>query len=497
MKWFVWLCLLIAVAGPLLLGSGILATQYVFQEPAQVTWSRYLLPEFLWQRQKYPSMRWAFDLLEPLVRHRDPRLHFIAFENAPPLDRPSSWTSPLFGPQLSKIEEPIVAGRKIVAVTTVQELKTAIASARPGEVIQIEPGTYTFSGTNIAIAASGEADLPITLRADTLGTVLLRFALLEGFHVQAPFWNFENLVIEGVCKNDSRCEHAFHVVGAASGVVIRNNWVANFNAAIKVNGKDGRFPDDGLILENAFINERPRATDNPVAVLDFVAASRWHVRRNVIADFAKAGGNHTSYGAFFKGAGTDNVFEQNLVRCEWRHGGGARVGFSFGDGGTARRHCRDGQCQVEHMNGIARNNIIMDCPNDVGIYLYKSAQTAIINNALINTRGIDIHLSGGGSSIANNIIDGRILARDGSTYSGASNIVNPKKAMLLGKVTDDLYVDPEGGDLHLRTPKAVQGRGSPIVYGGQDLCDRPYEVTPPDIGPFQYRPEMACSPVIP
>jgi hypothetical protein len=42
-------------------------------------------------------------------------------------------------------------------------------------------------------------------------TCTLRFFLLEGFKVVAPFWIIENLVIEGTCHSDGDCEHAFHV----------------------------------------------------------------------------------------------------------------------------------------------------------------------------------------------------------------------------------------------------------------------------------------------
>src|SRR3546814_4894238 len=86
------------------------------------------------------------------------------------------------------------------------------------------------------------------------------------------------------------------------------------------------------------------------------SASRWTVRKNLIADFAKAGGDGVSYGAFFKGAGEGNVFEQNVVRCEWRHHGGIRIGFSFGGGGTAQRFCRNNSCTNEHYDGVARSN---------------------------------------------------------------------------------------------------------------------------------------------
>lgn len=478
-------------------GAAVLATQYLFQEPAQVTWSRYLVPEFLWQRQKYPSARWAFDLVEPLIHREDTRTRFVRFSDGPALNGPASWSNDQVGPQLSGLPALLAAPRETIKAMKTEDLLSALRQAQPGTVIELLPGVYDFSGTKLTANIPGKSELPIVVRAAELGSVRLRFSLLEGFHVLAPHWAFENLVIEGTCRRDSRCEHAFHVVGNATGTVIRNNWVMNFNAAVKVNGKDGVFPDNGLITHNAFINGRPRDTDKPVAVLDFVGPSGWRVRWNVIADFAKAGGNHTSYGAFFKGAGENNVFEQNLVRCEWAHGGGARIGFSFGDGGTGRRFCRDaGQCKAEHRNGIARNNVIMNCPNEVGIYVYKSTGTVIHNNALINTRGIDLRHTASDASIVNNVIDGRILARDGARFSADANILSRLKAALLSNVSKEIYADVANGDLRLADQNALVGRGVAIDGEVSDLCGQPYRQAAPDIGPIQYHLDLACRPVL-
>ena len=144
-----------------------------------------------------------------------------------------------------------------------------------------------------------------------------------------------------------------------------------------------------------------------------------------------------------------------------------RIGFSFGGGGTSRPYCRDRQCTVEHRGGIARSNVIMNCPNDVGIYLYKSADATIHNNALINTRGIDVKDSASYANIMN-IIDGRILARDGGTVSKARNIISDLKAAVLAKVSAGLYANAEQGDLRTGDLKAVLGRGMPLDGAGRD-----------------------------
>lgn len=491
------LCLAVAVVALLGIGAAALATRYVFQEPAGAVWSRSLLPELLWQKQQHPDLGWAIDLTMDALAADDPRDGFVIHPMASPPGGPEAWTNPIIGPQKADLAGAPPAAGKTVLVTTGEELRTALRKAEPGSVIQVAPGIYRFSEGSIRTKSAGLPGQPITVRAAVLGAARLEFDIVEGFHVSTPHWVFENLAIDGVCASDSACEHAFHVVGGAKDVVIRNNWVTNFNAAIKVNAVQGVTPDDGVIAHNAFINHRPRQTDKPVTPVDIVAASRWRVRKNVIADFAKAEGNRTSYGAFFKGAGEDNIFEQNLVRCEERHSGGARIGFSFGGGGTKPSVCRDGHCAVEHRRGIARHNIIMDCPNDVGIYLNRSAETLIHNNLLVNTRGIDVRFPDSDAVIVNNVIDGRILAREGARYTDEDNVLSRLKAAFLSKVSGGLYADPANGDFRLQEAASLAGPGAPLEDGGLDLCGQPVDARKPAIGPIQYTTDMACVPVFP
>src|SRR3546814_11478006 len=96
-----------------------------------------------------------------------------------------------------------------------------------------------------------------------------------------------------------------------------------------------------------------------------------------------------------------------------------------------QRFWRNNSCTNEHYDGVARSNVIIDCPNDVGIYLNKSKGTLIHNNALINTRGIDVRFAGTSALIVNNVIDGRILARSGGQYSQSNNIVEDLKSTRL------------------------------------------------------------------
>ena len=124
-------------------------------------------------------------------------------------------------------------------VNSAEALRSAILTAKPGDRIQILPGVYRFAGNSIEVLKTGTVDSPITVFARNLGDVTLEFNLVEGFRVQAPYWHFENLVVQGVCPTDSDCEHAFHIVGMASGIAVRNCILRDFNAQIKINGEAG------------------------------------------------------------------------------------------------------------------------------------------------------------------------------------------------------------------------------------------------------------------
>jgi hypothetical protein len=139
----------------------------------------------------------------------------------------------------------------------------------------------------------------------------------------------------------------------------------------------------------------------------------------------------------------------------------------------------------------------MNCPNDVGVYLNKSAGTLIHNNLIINTRGVDVRFSESDAVVVNNVIDGRVFARDGGSFSADRNIMDVFDALLLRKSSADLYADPARGDFRLRDLDRILGKGLSLEGAGTDLCDQPYSRSLTDIGPIQYGLAMACTPVLP
>jgi hypothetical protein len=349
------------------------------------------------------------------------------------------------------------------------ELMDALAAAKAGDTITLAPGRYRFSGRSLEAMRPGMEDAPITVRADAFGTVVLEFDLLEGFHVTAPYWVFENLVIRGACASHDACEHAFHVVGGAHHVVIRNNALSDFNAHIKINGSDGRFPDNGRILNNTLTNATPRKTSLPVTPIDLVAASRWLIEGNLLADFVKDGGDATSYGAFAKGGGSDNTFARNVVICEARLRGapGRRVGLSFGGGGSDQAGCRDRRCVVEHENGRMLGNLIASCSDD-GVYVNRSSGSKVLYNTLLDTAGVEIRFPESTAMLSANLIDGAVRVRDdGILRDEGENDTTPVWALYLGwHPVRNLFAD--AGNLDLRFTSAPPPSQSQEVSA--DLC---------------------------
>jgi uncharacterized protein (TIGR03382 family) len=338
----------------------------------------------------------------------------------------------------------------IIDVTTTAELLSAINNAQPGDTIVLADGTYAMTGATCA--ANATALDPITVRgSETLGAHI-ELDALEGFKVSGAHWHFENLDVRGVCANDSDCEHAFHVFGAADGFVLRDSRVLDFNAQLKVNaamvGGVMVMPNDGLVEYNEIADTRGRNTANPTTKLNIDTGNDWIIRGNFIHDAQKLGGDATSYAAFMKSGGKRGLMERNLVVCSLMTMGGTRIGLSFGGGGTAPQFCAPAYdantpCDVEHDGGTMRNNIIANC-SDVGIYLNRGKDSHILYNTLVGTGGIDFRFDTTSGEAAGNVLTSAVRTRDGATMAATMN-----QEDVAVTTFQQWYRQPLLGDLHV------------------------------------------------
>lgn len=351
-------------------------------------------------------------------------------------------------------------------VDSMAALRQAIATAQPGDVIQLAPGHYRLKGHYLKLVRPGTAAAPIAVRAARLGDVVIESSLIEGFNLSAPYWHFENLVFKGM---GNWCEHAIHIVGDGTHLLVRNDRFEDFNAALKINGQNGRFPDDGVVEGNTFTNSKPRRTTSPITPVNLDAASNWEIRDNIITDFVRAGPGGATYGGFAKGAGANNVFERNLVICQWkiRHAPGQQVGLSLGGGGTGLQFRRDkGRSGIEQFGGIIRDNLIVSC-GDVGIYLNRAARSVVTHNTLLDTAGIEVRYPQSAARVADNMVDGIIRTRDDAIAHREDNVTSNLFGLFLGwhPVRHD-FADPATLNLTWRTRPGLV----PNLRPGKDLC---------------------------
>lgn len=332
-----------------------------------------------------------------------------------------------------------------ITVFNVTELLLALKQVSVGQTILVSPGDYVIDQFGISLTKAGSLSQPIRVVAEQLGTVKIHLRG-EGFVVNKPHWQFSNLHLIGHCKKHVNCEHAFHVVGQGQHTVIKNNIMQDFNAMIKVNGIGNNYPDHGLVTQNTFFNTSPRNTINPVTPIDLMHANNWRVVNNFIFDIQKSAGDEVSYAAFFKGGSQNGVFEQNLVICAANLADEyTSIGLSLGGGGSLQAHRRD-KNPAEHVNGVIRNNIIMHCANDVGIYLNRASNSQVHHNTLYNTLGVDVRFEESSAIIGANIISGRIKKRDKGEFTQKDNLI-VKQSFFTGKDNmSDYFIAPDIGD---------------------------------------------------
>ena len=121
-------------------------------------------------------------------------------------DRPASAGPPGLPPSLgaSAVRSGAAPAGSLQHVASLPALIAAIGAAKPGDVIELLPGRYAFSGYAIGVSRPGTAAAPITLRAARLGTAVIESDAVQVFAVSAPFWRFENLVRAGRLRQPLR-----------------------------------------------------------------------------------------------------------------------------------------------------------------------------------------------------------------------------------------------------------------------------------------------------
>jgi hypothetical protein len=348
----------------------------------------------------------------------------------------------------------VVAGRTI-EVLRGDSLKTIIAAARPGDVIELHSGTYAAPG-GLVFRRSGTPDAWIVLRGarGTRPTIDLAGGELA---VGASYVCLENLeVVNGTGNN-------IHVVPRDMGspltcVVIRSvksvEMGRGTGAALKIAGlwKNGA----GAPCERVYVESCELAGSRDNALVDAVGVRRSVVRSCWLHDPMNL--SMKSPGIFFKGGSTEILIEKNLV--SGIHGNAAiMVG---GDTGAKWFDALHAEPKLEGENEVVRNNVVAGC-DDAAIELRGVRGAKILSNTIVVPSSFAIFRltwggGGSGSKIGNDDVE---IANNLVVATG-----RPRYALNTGN--EDVHVR-FGPQLWAGRFAAAEGPGLPRLPGEQDV----------------------------
>jgi hypothetical protein len=267
---------------------------------------------------------------------------------------------------------------RTVRVTSEPELRSAVASLRSGDVVEIVAGTYTLTQVTTfysvdhvtfrGVNADGSAAVSDAVIIQSTGLN----GLLFGFWMQSvQDIHFENLWVRNFRT------HGFIVNGDGTERIFwRNVHLSDIGEHfIKVNpGFDGNGVDDGII-EDSLFEFTTHAFHNFTGAIDIHRGKNWIIRKNTFRNFWHP---DTSVGPVlqFKNFTQDIVVEQNFFLNNFMD-----IAMGFNE---------------PNIRGVVRNNMIArtaTMPNgmpggDVAIAVWdsrpdgQSVGTEILNNTI-------------------------------------------------------------------------------------------------------------------
>lgn len=398
-------------------------------------------------------------------------------------------------------EGPLAPTTNIVNVNTAAAITTAIANAKPGQVITIAPGTYTFN-SNVQVRNHGTSTSKIFLRAATEGTVTLRTNSLEGFVVRGSNWVFENLKIQGACTTATSCEHAVHIVNNADDVIFRNNEFINYSSHFKLNQETVSgvqyMPDRLWIIRNKFYNTVANGFNGPHNPLNIDGGDNHIIRGNIIADFASSLSAKAASAIYPKSGARYMLAEQNLIICKKLVNNSNTVrGIYMGDGtiSSAWPKARPANIYGESVQNTFRNNVILNCNgsgSSAGIFVGDDSGSKILHNSNINSKPMFIGAKMYTTTTNRQILPTQIrrnVINNGLTYWGDANtrVMQIVDNFTMTNTTQTgLFVAPLSGNLTVQyLGSGLSNRVNTETAAQYDFCGNLRDATT-DLGAIDY-----------
>ncbi len=353
-------------------------------------------------------------------------------------------------------------------------LEDALAQARAGDVVVLEPGVYPVTG--LTCAATGTATQPIVVRARVPRSARILVSGHVGVLVSGDHWHFEDLRVEGVCPVDSDCDQGLSVLG--EGFELRGSIIRDFDRGVR--GAWRSLPDGGvlpahrgLVERNDFDSSHFRVTTATLSQVSVAGGDDWVIRDNFIVGLSFAApGTSTTYAVNVAAGGKRALLERNVVLCRAATYDPlvSEIGLGLGGGDVVGPPCAPVgvRCPADQTDAVVRNNIVVNCA-DVGIYVANSPATRVLYNTLIEQYRVDFRYPATTADATGNLLSSVLFAREGGTFTGSDNVANVALSTF-----DGYYAGWRAGDLRATGDvSSLRGLGAPRADVTDDVCGRP------------------------
>ena len=299
------------------------------------------------------------------------------------------------------------AGGAVVTVTNVTQLQNAVAALASNTTIVIAPGTYNLGATlyingsfaNVGIrGATGNRDDVVLvgkgMSAASDGGV--PFGIWVGGDVRGV--TIANLTIRDVYY------HAIMLNAGAQSPLIHNVRLVNAGEQfIKANPDGAGGGVDNGIVEYSVIEYDTTSRDDYTNGVDVHTGDNWIIRHNLFRNVRAPQGQLAGPAILMWNASTNTLVDGNtFINCQ------REIAL-----GLIERTPNDQRAES------SRTTSSRDVPGDSAIYVADSPKTQVLHNTILISRTYAnpieyrfAHTTG--VVIANNVLDGNVMARDGA-----------------------------------------------------------------------------------
>ena len=319
---------------------------------------------------------------------------------------------------------------------------------RDGDTILLANGTYNLTNT---LYVSNVNNVTIRGASGCDDVVLVGRGMDNANYGNVPHgvWsNARNTVIAHLTIRDVYTHPIIFNAGAQSPRVYNVKLLNAGSQFIKANPNG---PTDGVdngVVEYSVLEYTagPPVTDHGPGVgytngLSIHTADNWIIRGNLFKNF------HTP---------DSSAYLWNPAVLVWNHSTNTLTERNtFINVDRAIAYGLQDNTGSDHQGGIIRNNFIYVQPglmsqsrkagSDAQIIVWDSPGTKVFHNTILTNgnvfRAIEVRFNTAGAEIRNNLTDAPLGSRDGGSYSQSGNLLT---------ATASMFVNPTGGDLHLK-----------------------------------------------